>query len=93
MEPARDAAYPACWSAAVRVTLGDGRTIEAAQDRPKGDPENPLTPAELEEKFRSLATAGGIAAPRIDALLDWLRALAGTGPLDLDALRALAFTS
>ena len=33
VEPAREAAYPDCWSAAVRVTLADGRTFDAAQDR------------------------------------------------------------
>lgn len=90
VDPARDAAYPAHWSAAVRVTLTDGRTFEASQDRPKGDPENPLTPEELEAKFRGLAQAGGIGAAHIDALLDWLRALASPQPLELRGLRAIA---
>ena len=89
VEPAREAAYPACWSAAVRVTLADGRTFDAAQDRPKGDPENPLTPAELEHKFRGLAAAGGIDAAHIETLLGWLRTLASATPLDMQALRGL----
>lgn len=90
VESARDAAYPACWSAAVRVTLQDRRTFEASQDRPKGDPENPLSEAELEAKFRGLAQAGGIGAPHVEALLNWLRALASPRPLDVGPLRASA---
>ena len=39
------------------VTLRDGRTLEKHEEFPKGQPENPLTPAELEEKFRRLAGA------------------------------------
>lgn len=90
VDPARDAVYPACWSAAVRVTLMDGRTFEAIQDRPKGDPENPLSEAELESKFRGLAEAGGVGGPEIRDLLAWLRALASPEPLDIRPLRAIA---
>jgi 2-methylcitrate dehydratase PrpD len=90
VDTAAEAAYPACWSAAVRVTLADGRTFDSAQDRPKGDPENPLSPTELEHKFSGLAAAGGIDAPRIESLLGWLRTLASATPPDLQTLRRLS---
>ncbi len=90
IDPAREAAYPGCWSAAVEVTLADGRTFEATQDRPKGDPENPLSVPELEAKFRNLAAAGGVHGAQVERLLDWLRALARPEPLDPLPLRELA---
>nr|ALV86748.1 hypothetical protein [uncultured bacterium P2N8] len=90
VDAAREAAYPGCWSAAVSVTLADGRTLQAAQERPKGDPENPLTEAELEAKFRGLAAAGKVSATDTERLLGWLRALATPAPLDPLPLRELA---
>ena len=90
LDTAREAAYPARWSATVSVTLTDGRTFQAAQEHPKGDPENPLTEAELEAKFRGLAAAGGVSAAHTERLLDWLRELASPAPLDLLPLRDAA---
>lgn len=87
VDPAREAAYPGCWSAAVCVTLADGRTFQIAQERPKGDPENPLTAPELEAKFRGLAASGGVAHAQIERLLDWLRTLASPAPFDPLPLR------
>ena len=90
IDPAREAAYPGCWSAAVEVTLTDGRTFGAMQDRPKGDPENPLSVPELEAKFRGLAAAGGVHSAQVERLLVWLRALARPEPFDPLPLRELA---
>lgn len=90
VDPAREAAYPGCWSAAVSVTLADGRSFQATQERPKGDPENPLTVPELEAKFRGLAAMGGLPNTQIERLLDWLRTLASPAPLDPLPLRDLA---
>ncbi len=60
-----DAEYPARWPASARLRTRHGREFRARVDFPRGDPENPLSPAELEAKFRSLA---GMAAP--DVALD-----------------------
>lgn len=90
IDAARESAYPGCWSAAIEVTLADGRSFKAAQDRPKGDPENPLSVPELEAKFRNLAAAGGAHSGQVERLLDWLRALARPEPLDPLPLRELA---
>lgn len=90
VDPAREAAYPAAWSAGVTVRLRDGRTLHAAQDRPRGDPENPLSTAELTDKFRQLAAYGGLDGTRTDRALAWLQGLDSAQPLSMAALRTAA---
>ncbi len=51
-----DARYPLTWSARVEIRLRDGRSLEASVDCPRGDPGNPLSRAELEDKFRGLVS-------------------------------------
>jgi 2-methylcitrate dehydratase PrpD len=46
--------YPAAWPARLSITLRDGRTLQAAADYPRGNPENPVSTEVLEEKFRAL---------------------------------------
>jgi 2-methylcitrate dehydratase PrpD len=48
------ARYPAAWPALVAVTLDDGMVLSGAEDYPRGNPENPVSTATLEEKFTSL---------------------------------------
>jgi 2-methylcitrate dehydratase PrpD len=43
--------YPAKFPARVTVTTKDGRRFTATRDFPKGDPQDPLTPEEIEGKF------------------------------------------
>ena len=50
-----DAAYPARWIGKVTLRTRDGRTFAARIDEPKGDPGNPLTRAEIEDKAERLA--------------------------------------
>jgi hypothetical protein len=38
------------------VTLGDGRAWRGAADFPRGNPENPVSTVDLEQKFRELVT-------------------------------------
>lgn len=38
-------------------------------DYPKGEPENPLTPVEMEEKFRGLALYGGLTSQECDDVI------------------------
>jgi len=54
-----DGRYPQEWPARVRVALDDGCEFAQLVEVPKGDPENPLTQAELEEKFGLLITGTG----------------------------------
>lgn len=47
--------FPALQRVIVRITTGSGRVFEKQLDYPKGDPRNPLTDREIEEKFEALA--------------------------------------
>jgi 2-methylcitrate dehydratase len=42
--------------AAVTIRTNDGREFSKTIDYPKGDPRNPLTDREIEEKFDALAS-------------------------------------
>lgn len=66
--------YPSQWPASVSVSLDDGSTISATVTQPKGDPENPLTDEELDDKFRLLAECGGYGAAA-DGWLQWVDSL------------------
>ena len=54
VDPEIDRVYPERWRAWARVAVG-GDSFYAETDEPKGDPGNPLTPAESRAKFDSLA--------------------------------------
>jgi 2-methylcitrate dehydratase PrpD len=47
--------WPKQWSAEVEVETTDGRRLACRVENPKGDPTNPFTEAELEDKFSELA--------------------------------------
>jgi 2-methylcitrate dehydratase PrpD len=55
-DEALDRAYPARWPAWCEIALRDGRTLRADVATSKGDPQNPVTPAEAREKFEALET-------------------------------------
>jgi len=50
-------AFPALQRAIVTITTTDGRGLTRQLDYPKGDPRNPLSDAEVEQKFDALADA------------------------------------
>ena len=52
-DPGFTKAYPAKAQCAITVTLADGSTLQAARDWPKGDPNDPLSDRELEDKLRT----------------------------------------
>jgi 2-methylcitrate dehydratase len=54
-DPEVEALFPRLQRAIVKITTTDGREFSKRIDYPKGDPRNPLTDAELEEKFDALA--------------------------------------
>jgi 2-methylcitrate dehydratase PrpD len=54
--------YPAKFPARVTVTLKNGRRVQAYRDFPKGDPQDALTPAEIEGKFLDNVSARHKAA-------------------------------
>lgn len=51
------AQYPTKFPARVTVTLKNGRTFTGQRDFPKGDPQEPLTPVEINTKFLENAAA------------------------------------
>jgi len=56
--------YPRQFVGDVELTLADGRVLRERQDRPRGGPDAPLTPAEVEAKFRGNA---GLVLPPVQA--------------------------
>jgi 2-methylcitrate dehydratase len=54
-DPEIEKVFPALQRVVVNITATDGRTFSKQLDYPKGDPRNPLTDAEVEEKFAALA--------------------------------------
>lgn len=54
VDPKIDAVYPDEWHAWAQIATTDGRNLSMRIAEPKGDPGNPLSPAELEAKFSSL---------------------------------------
>jgi 2-methylcitrate dehydratase PrpD len=54
-DPEMSEAFPREWPAEIRVDLRDGRSFERRIAHPKGEPEAPMTEAEVEAKFRDLA--------------------------------------
>ncbi|MDP2958964.1 MAG: MmgE/PrpD family protein [Longimicrobiales bacterium] len=63
-DPEIEAVFPRLQRVAVTVTTTDGRKLEKQLDYPKGDPRNPLTDKEIEEKFDALAAPVLSAAAR-----------------------------
>jgi 2-methylcitrate dehydratase PrpD len=57
VDPEMDAVYPEKYAGIVTIELRDGRRLRKRVDHSKGMPENRMTLAELDTKFRSLASA------------------------------------
>ena len=54
----------------IEIELEDGKVVKGQTDFGKGSPANPMTDAELAEKFRQCAAWGGLDAARTKAVLD-----------------------
>jgi 2-methylcitrate dehydratase PrpD len=68
------AKYPAAWPTRVTFTFTDGTSVTRASDFPVGNPENPVSTSQLEEKFAALVSPrfGDAATKRA---LDLVRSL------------------
>lgn len=60
---------PSVRGARVTIYLRDGNVLEASCLYPKGEPENPLSQEELEDKFRGLAMYGGLTKEECDDMI------------------------
>src|SRR5216117_4446110 len=70
-DPEIEKVFPALQRVVVNITTKDGRTFTRQLDYPKGDPRNPLTDTEVEEKFAALAEgvlSAGAQKKLIDAI-------------------------
>jgi 2-methylcitrate dehydratase len=54
-DPEIEKVFPALQRVIVNITTTDGKKFSKQLDYPKGDPRNPLSDAEIEEKFLALA--------------------------------------
>jgi 2-methylcitrate dehydratase len=54
-DPEIEKLFPALQRVIVNLTTTDGRIFSQQLDYPKGDPRNPLSDGEVEEKFAALA--------------------------------------
>jgi 2-methylcitrate dehydratase len=54
-DPEIEKVFPALQRVIVNINTTDGRSFSKQMDYPKGDPRNPLTDQEVEEKFAALA--------------------------------------
>lgn len=75
-----DLSYPVQWRSWAEVVTTDGRTLRAEIDDPKGDPTNPLSPAELRAKFDEI-TEPVYSGERRDAIAETVAALGGSAGL------------
>jgi 2-methylcitrate dehydratase PrpD len=81
-----DNPYPEEYTGHVRIHMRDGRVLEERQPHLRGGRNEPLTPADIEEKFRANCAFGGWDATRIDAWLAFA-ANAFAAPANLSAFR------
>ena len=78
--------YPDEYTGHVRITTKDGRVFEERQPHLRGGHREPLTRADIEEKFRANCEHGKWDPARIEGWLRFARE-AFDGPVDLKAFR------
>jgi 2-methylcitrate dehydratase PrpD len=81
-----DNPYPKSFTGHIRAVLAGGRTVEERQPHLRGGAHEPLTRADIEQKFALNARHGGWSAERAAAALKLLRSLYD-GKIDLTPLR------
>lgn len=89
--PSVNAAYPEAWGVELVVTTRDGRTFNAIRRYAKGDPENPVTEAELVAKAHQQLQEAEIPSSSIDSLITAILDLPNGRPVrDLGLLSIFA---
>jgi 2-methylcitrate dehydratase len=77
-DPEIEGVFPALQRVIVQIQTRDGRSLQKQLDFPKGDPRNPLTDQEIEEKFVALAE-GVLSKPAQQRLKDAVWSLERVG--------------
>ena len=88
VDPAAESAYPRQRAATVTLRTRDGRTLTAHAPTRKGDPDNPLSDAELSDKFMELVApiTGRTAAHDLLGVLWKIESVADLAALPLPAV-------
>lgn len=73
-DPEIEKDFPRKWPAKVTITTGDGQTLRAQVEYPKGDPENPLSWDEIIQKYTFL-TAPVFSDDKCSAIVSSVRSL------------------
>jgi 2-methylcitrate dehydratase PrpD len=81
-----DNPYPKNFTGHIRATMNDGSVVEERQPYMRGGAHEPLTRADIDDKFILNARHGGWQESRIGSALSLANTLYA-GPLDLEALR------
>jgi 2-methylcitrate dehydratase PrpD len=82
-----DNPYPNAFTGHVRVKLKDGRTLEERQGHMRGGVEEPLTRADIEEKFRLNCAYGGWGKEKAEGFLKWAKGAFEAPRIDLSKFR------
>ena len=79
--------YPNEYTGHVRITMRDGRVLEERQPHLRGGHHEPLTRADIEEKFRGNCAYGGWDKEKARQLLEWAKGAFEGARIDLAAFR------
>ncbi len=75
IDPRLDAMFPMKFPARLEVILDDGSSVVKEVLSPLGDPENPLSLAQVELKLMELSRFGGVEHKQATEYLEWVRCL------------------
>lgn len=82
-----DNPYPNEYTGHIRVKLKGGKVLEERQPHIRGGKHEPLSRADVEEKFKGNCAYGGWSAAQADAFLKWAKAAFDAPATDLSAFR------
>jgi 2-methylcitrate dehydratase PrpD len=79
--------YPNEYTGHVRVRMKDGSVVEERQAHLRGGVHEPLSRADVEDKFRHNCTYGGWSAAQADGFLAWAKGAFDAAAISLSAFR------
>jgi 2-methylcitrate dehydratase PrpD len=82
-----DNPYPNEYTGHIRVKLKNGKVLEERQAHIRGGRHEPLSRADVEEKFGGNCAYGGWSAAQANAFLGWAKSAFGAAPIDLSLFR------
>jgi len=82
-----DNPYPNQYTGHIRVTTRDGSVLEERQPHLRGGAHEPLSRADVEDKFRHNCEYGGWSKAQAEAFLAWAKGAFDAGSINLSAFR------